>query len=170
VAGTSIVTVAESDLGAEERRRIGDLLAGILDEGPRYRDRAWRTLPPLFRSLAVAPSGAVVGQASGFAVQAWPAVRVMGLGDLAVEPAWRGRGLARGLCSAVVREAWERDAGVLLAKTRPMRRVLADLGFEPVTAFAFYWEDERACHRHPDWMAATRVAAPTPTWLAHGDF
>jgi GNAT superfamily N-acetyltransferase len=170
VAGTSIVTIAEGGLSADERRRIGELLAGILDEGHRYRERGWRTLPPLFRSLAVTASGEVVGQVSGFGVQAWPAVRVIGLGDLAVDPSWRGRGLARALCSAVVCEAWERDADVLLAKTRPMRRVLADLGFQPVTGFAFYWEDAGACHRHPDWMAASRVTAPTATWLAHGDF
>jgi GNAT superfamily N-acetyltransferase len=164
-----ISVVDERRLGAPLLAEIGALLAGILDDGPSYRAAGWRTLRPGFRGLAL-DAGRPVGQVSGFAVATQPDIGLWGLGDLAVHPSRRGRGVARQLCAAAVAEARDRGAGVLLAKTRPMRKVLAELGFVAVERFAYYYEEGDACVRHPDWMAAVLRPHPTPVRLAEGDF
>jgi GNAT superfamily N-acetyltransferase len=165
-----IVLVDEDGLGAPLRAEVGALLAGILDEGPRYRGGGWRTLRPSFRALALDAGGRPAGQVSAFEVVTEPDVGLYGLGDLAVHPRHRGHGLARRLCAAAVAEARGRGAGVLLAKTQPMRKVLAELGFAAVERFDYYYEEDGACVRHPDWMAAVLRPHPTPVRLAEGDF
>jgi GNAT superfamily N-acetyltransferase len=164
-----IAVLDERRLGAPRLAEIGELLAGILDDGPSYRGAGWRTLRPSFRALAL-DAGRLVGQVSAFDVATEPDVGLWGLGDLAVQPSHRGRGIARRLCAAAVAEARGRGAGVLLAKTRPMRKVLAELGFAAVADFDYYYEERGACVRHPDWMAAVLRAHPTPVRLHEGDF
>lgn len=162
--------VDEASIDPPLRDALAALLAAILDEGPRYRGRAWRTIAPVYRALAFDAGGRPVGQASGFAVASEPDVAVFGLGDVAVDPAHRRRGLARELCRVATSEARRRRAGVLLAKTRPLRSVLGGLGYVAVSEFTFYYEDGAACLRHPDWMAAIETALPRPVRLAEGDF
>jgi GNAT superfamily N-acetyltransferase len=166
----STLVIDEAAIAPETRSRIGVLLASTLDDGPRYRAEGWRTLRPDFRALAACDAGDVVGHASGFVVPSRPDVRLYGLGDVAVEPRHRRRGIARRLCAAVTDEARRRDAGVLLAKTQPLRAVLADLGFQPVTRFDYYHEHDGTCSRHPDWMALVWCPHGTPVRLAEGDF
>lgn len=164
-----ITVLDEDEMGAALRTSVGDLLAGILDDGPRYREQGWRTLRPCFRVVALDGAGPVA-QVSGFEVPARPHVRVYGLGDLAVDPRHRGHGLARRLCGEATVEARRRGAGVLLAKTQPMRTVLHELGFVAVQRFDYYYEHDGACVRHPDWMALVVDRHPVPVRLSEGDF
>jgi GNAT superfamily N-acetyltransferase len=166
------LVVQESCLHPGMRARLAALLAGILDDGPSYLGSAWRTLPPAFRVVALAPDAAVAGQASGFWVPCVPATPVLGLGDVAVDPAHRRRQVARTLCRVATHEGRRRGARAVVAKTRPLRSVLGDLGYVAIDDFRFYYEDEgaRACARHPDWMAATFGAVPARLRLVQGDF
>jgi GNAT superfamily N-acetyltransferase len=165
-----VVLLREDAIGPALRLELGELLADILDDGPRYRGEAWRTLRPCFRAVALDDARRPVGQGSGFAVGTCPDVRLFGLGDVAVHPRHRRRGVARALCAAVTAEARRQGAGVVLAKTKPLRGVLGELGYEPVTGFAYYYEHAGACVRHPDWMAHVTRPHPTPVQLDEGDF
>lgn len=165
-----IVLVEEQRLDPALRAAVGELLAAILDDGPAYRGAGWRTLRPRFRVLALDACGRLGGQVSAFAVGTQPDVGLFGLGDLAVDPRRRGRGVARELCAAAVDGARRRGAGVLLTKTQPMRKVLVELGFAAVERFDYYYEEAGACVRHPDWMAAVLRAHPRPIRLDDGDF
>jgi GNAT superfamily N-acetyltransferase len=160
----------EEEIDSALRARLAALLAGILDEGPRYAAEGWRTLRPRFRAIALDAGGAPAGQASGFAVATEPDIALFGLGDVAVHPRHRRRGIARRLCAAATAQARRAGAGAMLAKTKPLRGVLAELGYEPVTRFAYYSLDDGACVRHPDWMAVVWRSHPTPVRLGEGDF
>jgi predicted N-acetyltransferase YhbS len=166
------LVVGESCLHPGMRARLATLLAGILDDGQRYLEDAWRTLPPAFRVVALGPEGAVVGQASCFWVPCVPAARVLGLGDVAVDPEHRRRQVARTLCRLATREGRRRGARAVVAKTTPLRSVLGDLGYVAIDDFRFYYEDEgaRACARHPDWMAAAFGEVPPRLRFVEGDF
>jgi GNAT superfamily N-acetyltransferase len=164
------VVVAETCLAVALRRRIAALLSLTLDDGDLYRERAWRTLAPAFRVVALGADGDVVGQGSCFAVPCTPAVALVGLGDVAVDPDHRRRGIARTLCRMATQEAWRRGARAALAKTVPLRSVLSDLGYVAVEDFRFYYELDGACVRHPNWMAAVRGDLPHRVRLAEGDF
>jgi hypothetical protein len=86
------LTVAEDGIEPGLRAELAALLAATLDDGEAYRERAWRTLRPAFRVIALAPAGSAVGQASGFWVPCRPPTRLLGLGDVAVAPEHRRRG------------------------------------------------------------------------------
>ena len=60
------LVVGEDGLGTDLRRGLAVLLAAILDDGERYRCRAWRTLRPAFRVVALQADGDPIGQASCF--------------------------------------------------------------------------------------------------------
>src|SRR3954466_6281040 len=90
--------VGEDGLGTELLGGLAGLLSATLDEGERYRERAWRTLRPTYRIVALARDAAPVGQASCFWVPCRPAFRLLGLGDVAVAPAHRRRQVARTPC------------------------------------------------------------------------
>jgi predicted N-acetyltransferase YhbS len=162
--------VGEDGLGDALRRDIAALLAATLDEGERYRATAWRTLRPAFRVVALTPGGEAIGQASCFWVPCQPPVRLLGLGDVAVAPAHRRRQVARTVCAIATSEGWRLHASAMLAKTTPLRTVLADLGYVPATDGRFYWSENGTRHVHPLWMAAVRAELPTAVQLEEGDF
>jgi len=165
------LVVQEDGIGIELRHGLAMLLAAILDDGEVYRRRAWRTLRPTFRVVATQADGEPVGQASGFAVPTRPPVRLVGIGDVAVAPEHRRRNVARTLCAVATQEAWRLHAAAILLKTKPLRKVFADLGFGEVATDGpfFYLENgERAVH--PDWMAAFATGLPPSIELEEGDF
>ena len=162
--------VGEDGLGPGLRGGLATLLSSILDDGERYRERAWRTLRPAFRVVALDLEGEPVGQASCFWVPSRPPSMLLGLGDVAVAPAHRGRHVARTVCTLATHEAWRLHASAVLAKTKPLRSVLASLGFIAIADQRFYYVENGARTSHPDWMAAIRAPLPTPLQLDEGDF
>lgn len=163
------VLVEEGDLDAELRAGVGMLLAATLDDGPAYVRTGWRTLIPFVRAVAVTGDGIPVGHAAGFRVPCRPHAEVRGLGDVAVDPRHRGRGIARRLCAMATAACWDDGAELVVAKTRPLRGVAADLGYRAVNDFALYVEDDVCCWRHPEWMAVRKRELPRLR-LLQGDF
>jgi ribosomal protein S18 acetylase RimI-like enzyme len=102
------LTVGEDGLEPQLRDAVAALLEATLDDGAAYRGRAWRTLRPAFRVIALAPGEVVCGQASCFWVPCRPPTRLLGLGDVGVAPEHRRRGVARTLCTLATREGWRR--------------------------------------------------------------
>jgi GNAT superfamily N-acetyltransferase len=168
-AGYRYLTVAEDGLEPALRSGIAALLEATLDDGEAYRERAWRTLRPAFRVIALAHEEPV-GQASGFWVPCVPPARLLGLGDVAVAPAHRRRRIARTLCTLATREGWRLHASAILAKTKPLRTVLGDLGFAEATDGRFSFVENGGPAVHPDWMAAVRDGLPATVLLEEGDF
>jgi GNAT superfamily N-acetyltransferase len=164
------MVVDEAGVGPALRRGLVALLSANLDDGERYRPRAWRTLRPAFRVVAMDAAGRPIGQGSGFWVPCRPAAALLGLGDVAVAPEHRGRQVARTLCTIATHEGWRLHAAAILAKTKPLRTVLRDLGYVPAAEGRFYFLESGARTTHPDWMAATRIELPTPLQLDEGDF
>jgi hypothetical protein len=162
--------VGEDGLGTELLGGLAALLSATLDEGERYRERAWRTLRPAYRVVALGGDGAPVGQASCFWVPCQPAFRLLGLGDVAVAHAHRRRHVARTLCTLAAAEAWRLHAGAILAKTTLLRTVLAGLEFARATDGRFFWLQDGTREVHPDWMAAVRAPLPASLRLEEGDF
>ena len=164
------MVVAEDGLGAELLGALAELLSTSLDEGKRYRGRAWRTLRPAFRVVALDGAGAPAGQASCFWLPCQPACRLIGLGDVAVAPAHRRRKVAATACALATAEAWRLHASAVLAKTTLLRTVLSNLGFEASTNGPFFYVEDGRRTAHPDWMAAVRSPLPSSLRLEEGDF
>ena len=164
------LTVGEDGIAPALRGGLATLLAATLDDGERYVRRAWRTLRPAFRVIALDGQGEPVGQASCFWVPCRPATALLGLGDVGVAPDHRRRGVARTACALATEEGWRLHASAVLAKTRRLRGVLGDLGFEPMTNGRFFYVEDGARTAHPDWMAAVRVELPPAVELEEGDF
>jgi hypothetical protein len=162
--------VGEDGLGTDLLGGLAALLSENLDEGERYRERAWRTLRPAFRVVALGRNGAPAGQASCSWVPCRPAVALLGLGDVAVAPAHRRRQVGRTLCTLATAEAWRLHADAILAKTKLLRTVLGGLQFTPATDGRFFWLQDGARAVHPDWMAAVRAPLPASIRLEEGDF
>jgi GNAT superfamily N-acetyltransferase len=160
----------EDGMGIELRHGLAMLLAATLDDGEVYRRRAWRTLRPTFRVVALLADGEPVGQASGFSVPTRPPIRLIGIGDVAVAPEHRRRQVARTVCSLAVQEAWRLHATAILLKTRPLRTVFAELGFEAAAEGPFWHREAGARTTHPDWMAAFATELPASVELEEGDF
>lgn len=164
------MVVAEDGLGSDLRGGLATLLAATLDEGERYLRRAWRTLRPAFRVVALDSEGEPVGQGSCFWVPCRPRTPLMGLGDVAVAPDHRRRKVARTVCTLATHEGWRLHASAILAKTKPLRPVLADLGYDAVTDARFFYLERGTRTVHPDWMAAVRAPLPAAVLLEEGDF
>ena len=164
------LVVAEDGLGLELRHGLAMLLAATLDDGEVYRRRAWRTLRPTFRVIALQADGEPVGQASCFSVPTRPPIRLVGLGDVAVAPEHRGRQVARTLCGLAVQEAWRLHASAILLKTKPLRGVFRGLGFAEATDGRFFYRENGTPTVHPDWMAAVSGELPPTVELEEGDF
>jgi GNAT superfamily N-acetyltransferase len=169
VHGYRFDVLAEERLDRDLRRRIATLLEATLDDGTAYAGRAWRTLAPFERVVAMA-GGEVVGNASLFRVPCRPAGKVAGLGDVAVDPRHRRRGIARRLCGLGTAACWRDGSDAVIAKTKPLRGVLADLGFVAVDDLSFYYRDGDRRERDPDWMAVTAGRLPPAVELLQGDF
>jgi Acetyltransferase (GNAT) family len=164
------LTVGEDGLGPDLRSGLAVLLSRTLDEGERYRERAWRTLRPAFRVVALAPDGEPVGQGSCFWVPCRPPTRLLGLGDVAVAPEHRRRQVARTVCTLATQEGWRLHASAILAKTKPLRTVLKELGFVAASDGRFFALENGAPMIHPQWMAAVRAELPATVELEVGDF
>ena len=145
------------------RKRLGAFIADLYESsGPPYRERAWRTFPPVARIVAL-HEGELIGHAALFRPRVEPFCPILGLGDLAVARAFRRRGVARTLSRHLVFQGWRRGAHAQLVATGTNATTLARLGFAPVETFAFHWEDDHGCHHDPLWMAA--IAQPIPPRL-----
>jgi GNAT superfamily N-acetyltransferase len=164
------MVVDEAGVGLALRVGLVVLLSATLDDGERYRPDAWRTLRPAFRVVALEEGGRPVGQASCFWVPCRPAARLLGLGDVCVAPEHRRRGVARTVCTLATAEGWRLHASAMLAKTRPLRTVLADLGYVPAADGRFVHLQAGVRTVHPDWMAAIRTPLPDVLRLEEGDF
>src|SRR3954464_4357828 len=160
----------EDGIGIELRHGLAMLLAAILDDGEVYRRRAWRTLRPTFRVVALQADGEPVGQASCFSVPTRPPIRLMGLRDVAVAPEHPRRQGARSGGGLAVQEAWRLHATAILLKTKPLRAVFADLGFRAATEGPFFHRERGTRTTHPDWMAAFATEVPPSIELEEGDF
>jgi predicted N-acetyltransferase YhbS len=163
--------VDEAQLAKSDRESIAMLLAEAFERHKElYRTRGWRTIPPTFRVLA--RSGAdIVGQVSVFDIPTHPPRRLFGLGDLAVRPDRRRRGVARALMEQAVQECWRRSADIILTDTAVLRQPFIELGFAPVPRFALYYERDGACRWHPRWLFAAKTPVSRPRLrLVEGDF
>ena len=158
-----IEVVEEAELGTARRKLVGAFIADLYEsKGAPYRERAWRTIAPVARVLAL-HEGELVGHAALVRPRVEPACPVAGLADLAVARDFRRRGIARTLTRHNVFQGWRRGARAQLVATEAVRTTVARFGFAAVETFAFHWEDARGCHRDPFWMAA--VAEPIPARL-----
>jgi GNAT superfamily N-acetyltransferase len=164
------LVVDEDGLEPDLRHGLAVLLAASLDEGERYLRRAWRTLRPSFRVVALQADGEPIGQISAFWVPTRPQMRLVGLGDAAVAPHHRGRGVGRTLCTLVTQESWRLHASAILLKTKPMRKVFTELGFAAATEGPFFYFEKGKRTTHPDWMAAFVADLPPSVELEEGDF
>jgi len=163
------LTVEEAGLGDRLRQGLAALLAATLDDGDAYRERAWRTLRPAYRVVALT-AGEPIGQASCFWVPCRPPTRLLGLGDVAVAPAHRRRQVARTLCTIATQEGWRLHASAVLAKTIPLRKVLRELGYAEATDGRFISIENGGRGIHPNWMAAVHDELPATVLLEEGDF
>jgi GNAT superfamily N-acetyltransferase len=163
------LVVDEDGLEDDLRRGLAVLLAASLNEGERYLRRAWRTLRPSFRVVAL-EGHEPIGQISAFWVPTRPQTRLVGLGDAAVAPDHRLRNVGRTLCTLVTQEAWRLHASAILLKTKPMRKVFTELGFAPATDGPFFYFENGERRTHPDWMAAFATELPPSVELEEGDF
>jgi GNAT superfamily N-acetyltransferase len=163
------LVVDEDGLETDLRQGLAVLLAAILDDGARYRRRAWRTLRPAFRVVAL-DGDEPVGQASCFWVPTRPPIRLAGIGDVAVAPGHRRRQVARTVCRLAVQEARRLHASAVLLKTKPLRTVFAELGFAAATDGRFFYTENGTPTVHPDWMASVSGPLPPAVELEEGDF
>lgn len=163
--------VSEDDLDEATLRELSALLSGVMTRlGDQYAERPWRRLRPEFRAIARI-GGEMVGQLSGFRVGCDPARVLYGIGDLAVVPEARGRGVAVELGERTTQECWRRGGEILLVDTVTHRARDWRTGFAPVPRFRFWYERDGACHWHPNWT--TKIRHPDPRVrlrLDEGDF
>jgi GNAT superfamily N-acetyltransferase len=163
--------VSEDDLDDATLRELSGLLSSVMRRlGPQYAERPWRRLRPEHRGIA-RMDGEIVGQLSAFRVGTDPPRVLYGLGDLAVAPRARGRGVAVWLGDVLTQECWRRGGEILLVDT--VTHLARDLrtGHVPVPRFRFWYERDGACHWHPNWT--TRIRHPEPRVrlrLDEGDF
>lgn len=162
--------VEESELDDRLRGEIGEFICDIYErKGASYLGRAWRTIPPAARVLALADNG-LVGHVSVFFPRTQPALRLAGIGDLAVAPRARRRGIARALLREAVFQGWRRGADAQVAATEAVRSTLGRLAFSPVEDFSLYWIEDHACRRSPHWLLAEAEPLPRPLRLIDPDF
>ncbi len=113
------------------------------------------TVRPELRAIA-RQDGRIVGALSASRVATDPPRFLYGLGDLAVDPAARGLGVAGALGAALRVECWRRGAEILLMDSVVMLHQGLRQGWVPVPRFRFWYERDGACHWHPNWTALIR--------------
>jgi predicted acetyltransferase len=114
-------TAREGD--REAMHRVGQL--GFAARSSAYDDEADRTGVPLDRRLVAVDDGEIIGRLSVWELGQWfggSRVPMGGIGGVAVEPAYRGRGVA----SALLRSALEamRERGEAISTLYPMNHTL----------------------------------------------
>src|ERR687887_464249 len=77
----------------------------------------------------------------------------------------RGGPCGRPSALSASREGWRLHASAILAKTKPLRTVLGDLGFAEATDGRFFFVENGGRAVHPDWMAAVRDGLPATVLL-----
>ena len=163
--------VPEADLDEQTLRELSGLLSSVMKRlGPQYAERPWRRIRPEYRGIA-RMDGEIVGQLSAFRVRTEPERVLYGLGDLAVAPHARGRGVAVELGESITQECWRRGGEILLVDTVTHRARDWRTGHAPVPRFRFWYERDGACHWHPNWT--TKIRHPEPRVrlrLEEGDF
>jgi GNAT superfamily N-acetyltransferase len=163
--------IDEDRIAADDHDAVRGLLAGVITRhAEEYAERGYRRLRPEYRVLVYADSG-VVGTCSVFRIDAEPALRVYGIGDLVVSAEARGGGLARRMLRIAFSEAQRREADVVIGDTTAVATTLAGLGFKHVPRFRYFHERDGACSWAPNWWAWEREPIPAPRLLLkEGDF
>lgn len=163
--------VSESDLDETTLRELSGLLSSVMKRlGPQYAERPWRRIRPERRAIARI-EGEIVGQLSAFRIGCDPPRVLYGLGDLAVAPRARGRGVAVRLGDDMTQECWRRGGEILLVDTVTHKARDFRTGHAPVPRFRFWYERDGACHWHPNWTAKVRHPEPRVRLrLEEGDF
>jgi predicted N-acetyltransferase YhbS len=166
MAAVEIVDVAEDRLDDERRSGVAGLLAQAFGwDGYRARG-GWRTVPPVRRLLAQA-DGQVLGQLSLFSIHTSPvALSAYGIGDVAVDRAARGAGLARSLVdTAHALCVDELGAELILVYTEPLATTFRRLGYRTGERFTGMRDDWA-----PDLLTWSRHPLPTRLAITPGDF
>jgi hypothetical protein len=115
-------------------------------------------------------SGVLVGHYAAFAPRSDPAYALVGLGDCVVAVSERRRGIAVTMARHLIPACEERGAQALISSTEIPAGLIAN-DFHPVTDFSYYWEQDGACHRHPNWWSKELRGAPSrPVRLIDNDF
>ena len=163
--------VSEDDLDDARLRELSELLSSVMTRlGPEYAERPWRRVRPECRAIARI-DGELVAQVSAFPIVTDPPRALYGIGDLAVAPRARGRGVAARLGEEITAECWRRGGEILLADTVTHLRRDFRTGHAPVPRFRFWYERDGACHWHPNWTARIRHPEPRVRLrLEEGDF
>ena len=128
--------IAEEDLTDEMRALAGELLFECFGvEGTL--DRAWVHHPPNYRAL-IWDGDVLVGQEMGCVLECSPPIALFGVGDLAVHPQWRGRGIAKTLGHMTHDEAISRNAHAILCSTVELGPYTLKFGWEPIQPGELY--------------------------------
>jgi GNAT superfamily N-acetyltransferase len=133
--------VRRIDSDARDGVELGEAVAAAMHADPGIQDEPealaayLRSLPPQFRLMAAVDAGGVVRGTSGFGVfGAYASVMFVN-----TDPAFRRRGIGRGMTAAALHAARDRGASQAgLDASDAGRRIYAHLGFEsvaPVTRF-----------------------------------
>jgi GNAT superfamily N-acetyltransferase len=129
-------TLAEEDVSDELRALAGELLVECFGV-EAARTRGWTKHPPTYRAL-IWDGGVLVGNEIGCRLECTPSIALYGVGDLAVRPEWRGRGIAKALGGATREEAARRNADAIVCSTVELGRYSVAKGWEPVQPGELY--------------------------------
>ncbi len=167
----AVEVVDEQGLRREDRRAVGELLAAAFDYAG-YREDGHRGVVPEFRVLVRGRGGRLLGQRSAFRLENDRGLVAYGLGDAAVHPPARRRGIGAALVEAGIEEARRRGAQAILTYTEPLAGHYRRRGFRP--AGDMIAAPDLPEHRQMAllWMA-DGLAAPSacdPLWIEPGDF
>jgi predicted N-acetyltransferase YhbS len=146
--------VDESALEPELRARLGALLPPEWRDLPGAAQRAWTQQVPVFR--VVASSGEPIGQVAICLLREKDPT-VLGIGDLVVTEAFRGRGVGSALIREAVAAAGSRGGETIVVASRnpKVRHVFHSLGF-------------RACRPHELVFRQGDLVSWNETWLVRG--
>jgi predicted N-acetyltransferase YhbS len=141
--------VSERHLRVNDRRHLGRLLAHAFGD-EEVRQAAHYGDPPSVRVIA-RHNGVPVAQAGVFRLRTprESHITVLGIGDVAVHPAHRGRGLARATVTRALAIAHGQHPQLIVARSEPLKSLLARHGFRPILASALPLDD------FDNWMAWT---------------
>lgn len=128
--------LAEEDVTDEIRALAGELLVECFG-AEQARERAWVHHPPAYRAL-IWDGDVLVGNEMGCLLECTPQISLFGVGDLAVRPEWRGRGIAKTLGRMTREEAERRNAHAILCSTVELGPHTLKFGWVPVQPGELY--------------------------------